>query len=68
MRGLQVEREAARSASQACQRAQEEAAQLAARLADTENELRSLFAAVERQKASSAVKMQQLAQLLSDMG
>ncbi len=64
----QAEREAAQAASEAHERARAEVAHLTARLAESEGELRALLAAVERQKASSAVKMRQLATLLSDLG
>ncbi len=65
---MQAERVACKAASDAARRAKDEVTQLTERLDTSEGELRALLAAVEQQKANSAVKMRQLASLLSDLG
>lgn len=60
-------RRAAAEAGEAAAARGAEAARLAARVGEVEGEMRALLEAVERQKASSVVKMRQLASLLQDL-
>ncbi|EFJ51748.1 hypothetical protein VOLCADRAFT_56822 [Volvox carteri f. nagariensis] len=64
---LEDQRHAAAAASEAAAARGAEAARLSARVAEVEGEMRQLLEAVERQKASSAHKMRQLASLLQEL-
>ncbi|GIL71039.1 hypothetical protein Vretimale_4109 [Volvox reticuliferus] len=64
---LEEQRRAVASANEAAAARGAEAARLGARVAEVEHEMRQLLEAVERQKASSAHKMRQLASLLQDL-
>lgn len=64
MQAAQAEASTARTL--AAQR-EEEAAQAAKRVADVESEMRRLLTGMERQKKASAVKVQQLASVVSDL-
>lgn len=64
---LQAERGAAKAASEAAGRSQQECNRLNQRLAEMEDEMKQLLVAVEKQKATSSAKMKQLASLLQDL-
>ncbi|PNH07526.1 Leucine-rich repeat and coiled-coil domain-containing protein 1 [Tetrabaena socialis] len=64
---LEAQRRAAAEAGGEAAAAGAEAARLGARVAEVEEEMRGLLVAVERQKASAAHKMKQLASLLQEL-
>ncbi len=64
---LQAAQTEARAAKALVAQREEEAARATKRAADTEAEMRKLLAGMERQKKASALKVQQLASVVSEL-